>query len=108
MFSGDNDSFRGDIEKAFPDNIFRKAEFYHWSVEKRDQNGDGNPGALHVKAVVADRRLLYISGANLTDSAMDQNIELGVFLDGLRMSKEVCDLFDNMIIDHTMEMFKGE
>ena len=104
--SDDSDSFSGDITKAFPDKDFKKAEFYHWPAEKRDYNGDGKKGAMHAKAVVADHRYLYISSANLTGSAMDQNIELGVVLDNPQMAKDVCELFDNMCIDQIMEPFQ--
>ena len=104
--SDDSDSFSGDIAKAFPDEDFKKADFYHWPAEKRDYNGDGKKGAMHAKAVVADHRYLYVSSANLTGSAMDQNIELGVVLDNPQMAEDVCKLFDDMCIDHIMEPYK--
>ena len=33
---------------------------------------------LHAKAVVADEELLFVTSANLTEAAMDRNIEIGV------------------------------
>ena len=41
----------------------------------------GGPGAvLHAKAVVADERSVFITSANLTEAALDRNIELGLLV----------------------------
>ena len=41
----------------------------------------GGPGAvLHAKAVVADEESVFITSANLTEAAMDRNIELGLLV----------------------------
>ena len=104
--SDDNSGFTGDISKAFSAPVFKKASFYHWPKENRPKDDNGNSSAsMHAKAVIADRRYLYISSANLTGSAMDQNIELGVILDDPKMSADICQLFENMIVDHTMELY---
>jgi phosphatidylserine/phosphatidylglycerophosphate/cardiolipin synthase-like enzyme len=43
-----------------------------------DQEGCG--GVLHAKAVVADDEAVFITSANLTEAALDRNIELGVLI----------------------------
>jgi phosphatidylserine/phosphatidylglycerophosphate/cardiolipin synthase-like enzyme len=43
-----------------------------------DPNGPG--GVLHAKAVVADDEAVFITSANLTEAALDRNIELGVLI----------------------------
>jgi phosphatidylserine/phosphatidylglycerophosphate/cardiolipin synthase-like enzyme len=41
------------------------------------------PGAkLHAKIAVADRRILLVSSANLTQSGVDKNIEAGLLVSG--------------------------
>ena len=40
----------------------------------------GPKGVLHAKAVVADEETLFVTSANLTQAAMDRNIEVGVLL----------------------------
>jgi phosphatidylserine/phosphatidylglycerophosphate/cardiolipin synthase-like enzyme len=37
-------------------------------------------GVLHAKAVVADEEAVFVTSANLTEAALDRNIELGVLL----------------------------
>ena len=102
----DKSGFTGDIGKSFSSPVFKKAAFYHWPKENRPKDDNGNSSAsMHAKAVVADRRFLYISSANLTGSAMEQNIELGVVLDNPKMASDVCNLFEDMIIDQTMEIY---
>ena len=43
-------------------------------------NSSGPKGVLHTKAVIADRESLFITSSNLTEAAMDRNIEMGVLL----------------------------
>ena len=40
----------------------------------------GPKGVLHAKAVIADEQTLFVTSANLTDAALDRNIETGVLL----------------------------
>jgi len=37
-------------------------------------------GVLHAKAVVADDEAVFVTSANLTEAALDRNIELGVLI----------------------------
>jgi phosphatidylserine/phosphatidylglycerophosphate/cardiolipin synthase-like enzyme len=55
---------------------------YIWPIEKRPKDARGNPAALHAKCAIADDRVLFISSANLTESAMATNFELGVRVAG--------------------------
>ena len=41
---------------------------------------EGPGGVLHAKAVVADDEAVFITSANLTEAALDRNIELGVLI----------------------------
>ena len=37
---------------------------------------------MHAKAVIADRSVAFVTSANLTGSAMDHNLEVGVLMRG--------------------------
>ena len=39
---------------------------------------DGPAGVLHAKAVVVDDEVVFVTSANLTEAALDRNIELGL------------------------------
>jgi phosphatidylserine/phosphatidylglycerophosphate/cardiolipin synthase-like enzyme len=41
---------------------------------------EGPGGVLHAKAVVADEEAVFVTSANLTEAALDRNIELGVLI----------------------------
>ncbi|MBN8604370.1 MAG: DISARM system phospholipase D-like protein DrmC [Planctomycetes bacterium] len=49
-----------------------------WPTENRQPSADGKRGMLHAKCAVCDDELLFISSANLTEAAMQLNIEMGV------------------------------
>lgn len=59
-----------------------KVEVFVWPLENRPRNAKGQYGSLHAKFVVADGDKLFISSANLTEYALNLNIELGVLIKG--------------------------
>jgi len=53
-------------------------ELWHWSTTRRTE-----PGAkMHAKLAVADRHILLITSANLTQSGVSNNIEAGLLVRG--------------------------
>jgi phosphatidylserine/phosphatidylglycerophosphate/cardiolipin synthase-like enzyme len=53
-------------------------DLWHWPPSKRTE-----PGAkMHAKLAVADRRVLFVSSANLTQSGVAKNIEAGILIRG--------------------------
>jgi phosphatidylserine/phosphatidylglycerophosphate/cardiolipin synthase-like enzyme len=48
--------------------------------DPRSLEPDGPAGVLHAKAVVADDELVLVTSANLTEAALDRNIELGLLV----------------------------
>lgn len=48
--------------------------------DPRSLEPDGPKGVLHAKAVIADEEALFVTSANLTEAALDRNIEAGVLL----------------------------
>lgn len=55
---------------------------YVWPLSRRPKSVQGLHGSLHAKFVVADEEVLFVSSANLTDYAMNLNIELGTLMRG--------------------------
>ncbi len=58
------------------------ASAYVWPLEHRGTDEVGRHGSLHVKCAVADARVAIISSANLTEYAMNLNMELGLLVHG--------------------------
>jgi phosphatidylserine/phosphatidylglycerophosphate/cardiolipin synthase-like enzyme len=55
---------------------------YVWPTANRQRNSQGQHGSLHAKFLVADEETLFVSSANLTDYAMNLNVELGTLVRG--------------------------
>jgi phosphatidylserine/phosphatidylglycerophosphate/cardiolipin synthase-like enzyme len=53
-------------------------QLWHWPVARRPDTG----ARMHAKLAVADRRVLLVSSANLTQSGAENNIEAGVLVRG--------------------------
>ena len=60
-----------------------------------EQEGPG--GVLHAKAVVADDEAVFITSANLTEAALDRNIELGVLIRDRALALTISGYFRNLI-----------
>lgn len=89
-------SFSG--SKAFSSSLFRLASFYYWPIENRPHMQDGRFGSLHAKVVVADRAKVFLSSANLTEYAMDMNIEMGVIVEDANLSEQIDGLVSELLI----------
>lgn len=63
------------FKKAVP-----SANIYAWNSESK--SSDRYHGAVHAKCAVADGSLAFITSANLTRAAMENNMELGVLVRG--------------------------
>ncbi|MFF3444145.1 DISARM system phospholipase D-like protein DrmC [Streptosporangium sp. NPDC002721] len=53
-------------------------ELWHWPVARRTEKG----AKTHAKLAVADRRVMLVSSANLTQSGVARNIEAGLLVRG--------------------------
>jgi phosphatidylserine/phosphatidylglycerophosphate/cardiolipin synthase-like enzyme len=58
---------------------------------------EGSGGVLHAKAVVADDAAVFVTSANLTEAALDRNIELGVLIRDRAFALTICSYFRNLI-----------
>jgi phosphatidylserine/phosphatidylglycerophosphate/cardiolipin synthase-like enzyme len=75
----------------------RPSVFY----DPRALEPEGPDGVLHAKAVVADDEAVFITSANLTEAALDRNIELGVLIHDRAFALTVAGYFRGLI-DHDL------
>ncbi len=92
-----------DTIKALGAEVAQSATIYVWPSDKRPVDGNGNTGVLHAKCAIADDRLLFISSANLTDHALNLNIELGTLIYGGAEPGLVAAQFERMIAEGTLQ-----
>jgi phosphatidylserine/phosphatidylglycerophosphate/cardiolipin synthase-like enzyme len=57
----------------------------------------GPAGVLHAKAVVTDDEAVFITSANLTEAALDRNIEIGLLLRDRALAASVVSHFRGLI-----------
>src|SRR6266550_3065515 len=81
---------RGDT--TAPDHLVRRFTDRFWGTDwpgmsrpsvyydPRSLELDGPAGVLHAKAVVMDDEVVFITSANLTEAALDRNIEIGLLV----------------------------
>ena len=65
--------------------------------DPRALDAEGPGGVLHAKAVVADDEAVFITSANLTEAALDRNIELGVLIRDRAFALTIGSYFRNLI-----------
>ena len=75
------------------------AILYVWN----DDEDNGYKGSVHAKCAVSDYEFAFITSANLTNAALDHNMELGVSIKGgdvpKRLHKHLRALVDTKVID---------
>ena len=62
--------------------VVPEAVVYIWKPEGRTIYGKGHTGSVHAKCVVADGRVAFVTSANLTEAAMEGNMEMGILVRG--------------------------
>lgn len=68
------------------------ARLWHWPDEGRSRTGGGR-AALHAKIIAADREVILLGSANLTDRALADNLEIGLVLHNRALVGRVVDHF---------------
>ena len=92
-----------DAVRAFGTEVSRHARFYVWPLDRRPKSPDGKHGSLHSKLAVADGHTLLVSSANLTEYAMNLNMELGVLIQGGELPGKVELHFEQLIKQKVLE-----
>lgn len=65
--------------------------------DPRALDPDAPGGVLHVKAVVADDETVFVTSANLTEAALDRNIEIGLLVRDPALAASVSTHFQVLI-----------
>lgn len=97
---------RGKVDTTDSDELAQSlvgdVERYAWPYDARQKlpgrNGEPRFGLLHAKCAVADDATLFVSSANLTDHAMELNMELGLLIRGGSLPGEVSRHFEDMVM----------
>jgi phosphatidylserine/phosphatidylglycerophosphate/cardiolipin synthase-like enzyme len=79
------------------DDLAGRVSMYVWPPESRPTDALGRTGSLHAKCAVADDDLLFITSANLTEFAMNLNMELGVLVRGGELPGQVRVHFERLV-----------
>lgn len=88
-----------EAKQAF-DALGDAVSFYVWPAELRASAG--GPASMHAKCAVADRRIAFVTSANLTGAAMTDNMELGLVVRGGDVPKRIANHFDALIRGGTL------
>lgn len=75
-------------------NIVPDAWFYIW----KDKHAAFVNGSVHAKVAVADGLFCFITSANLTGYAMDQNMEAGVLISGVPLPEQLHRHLEALVI----------
>lgn len=97
-----------DTIKGLGNALKSMARIHIWPYAKREVTPNGKYGSLHAKVAAADEDTLYISSANLTDFAMNLNMEMGILLVGGELPAKVQSHFDELILDGTLSELNFE
>ncbi len=76
--------------------VLSRSTVFVWPADKRPKDQRGYAGVLHAKCALADSSILLVSSANLTESAMTSNIELGLLVRGGPLPGRVGAAFDRL------------
>jgi len=97
----------GDTSAA--DNLVRRFADRFWNTEwpgssrprvyydPRSLEIGGPAGVLHAKAVVADDEAVFVTSANLTEAALERNIEMGLLVRDRALAASVVSHFRGLI-----------
>ena len=98
---------RGDTTRA--DDVVRRFADRFWNkdwpgtrkprvfYDPRSLATDGPEGVLHAKALIVDDELALLTSANLTEAALDRNIEMGVLLRDRTLAAMVIAHFRSLV-----------
>jgi phosphatidylserine/phosphatidylglycerophosphate/cardiolipin synthase-like enzyme len=77
--------------------VATEATLLHWPPERRPRDREGHAGLMHAKAAVADSKLAFLTSANLTEAALERNMELGVLIRGGTLPASIDRLIDALL-----------
>jgi phosphatidylserine/phosphatidylglycerophosphate/cardiolipin synthase-like enzyme len=81
------------------------AQFFAWPKEERPTNESNHCPSMHAKCVIADKRVAFVTSANLTEAAMERNIEVGIVLRGGPQPGRLVERFESMVTSGDLRQF---
>jgi len=84
--------------------VAARALLLQWPAERRPRDEQGHAGLMHAKAAVADSRVAFLTSANLTEAALERNMELGVLIRGGGLPAEIERLVDTLVESGELQM----
>lgn len=94
------------IKNALNSQILNQAQIYIWSKSQRPVNSQGNYGSLHIKAVISDQKVLFISSANLTEYALNFNLEMGVIIKDTTLASQIINQLKQLILYKILTIYE--
>ncbi len=77
--------------------VASRASLLQWPGGRRPRDELGHAGLMHAKAAVADSRIAFLTSANLTEAALERNMELGVLIRGGTLPASIDRLIDALL-----------
>ena len=97
--AGSEGRIRHDAASALGAELAERIVVFEWPLEMRAPDARANRGLLHAKFALADDTTLFVSSANLTEAALDANMELGVLVSGGALPSAVGKHMDRLIAE---------
>lgn len=77
--------------------VTARATLLQWPADHRARDEQGHAGLMHVKAAVADAKVAFLTSANLTEAALERNMELGVLIRGGTLPAAIDRVIDALV-----------
>jgi phosphatidylserine/phosphatidylglycerophosphate/cardiolipin synthase-like enzyme len=106
-------------DKSVPEDVVRRFADRFWKVDWPGTRRprvfydpravqEGGTGVLHAKAIVADDERVLITSANMTEAALDRNIELGLLVRDRALAISVISHFRALIESKLVSILPDE
>lgn len=105
-----NDDSRNPYDKIkhIGEDLLKRSEVFYWPDDKRPRIQKGEFGVIHAKCAVADKKVAFVTSANLTGRALDHNIEVGTLIIGGVVPNQINKHFDELIQINLLAQFNTE
>ncbi len=94
---------RFDAVHALGRDLAAQVRLYEWPHAQRPRGVRGRTGSLHAKCALADTTVLFVSSANLTEAALDANMEMGVLLRGGALPLAASRHFERLMASNVLK-----
>lgn len=81
-----------------------RVRVFEWPLEQRPVLAAGRRGMIHAKCAVADSRSAIVSSANLTEYALDANMELGMLVEGVAVAADIDNHFRGLMDSGVLQL----